>query len=125
MSNVQTSNSFASSDNSFNQSITSQDTQSRKHKLALLFAGATLAASVVTGLPAYAQSNSTWDCYFSNSSFAKRVSISWGHTPSDATWACNAWIPECANNGGCFARRTQVHNPERSPVRINPKYSPY
>lgn len=95
-------------------SVTS--TQSRKRNLALLFAGATLAASAAVGLPAHAQGFSIWDCYRlpypSNSSFVKRIVIWWGHTPSDAAWACNSWLPECgnnANNGGCLP--VTIYNP--------------
>lgn len=56
---------------------------------------------------AFAQetSSSSWDCYLSNQNrrHVGTVDIWWGHTPGDAAWACNNWISECGNNGGCRA----------------------
>ncbi|KZL51010.1 hypothetical protein [Nodularia spumigena] len=77
-----------------------------KSKLALIFAGATLAVSAA--LPAQAQrAESNWDCYLNhqNNIKAGSVNIWWGHTEGDAAWACNNWISDCGNQGGCFVKR--------------------
>jgi hypothetical protein len=80
--------------------------QSMKSKLALIFAGATITL-VSAALPAAARYTSVWDCYLNHkdNKNAGRVNIWWGHTAGDAAWACNNWISECGNNGGCWARR--------------------
>lgn len=46
---------------------------------------------------------SEWICVKGKPQLGK-VEIWWGHTPGDATWACNSWISKCGNaKGGCTA----------------------
>jgi len=77
-----------------------------KNKMAVIFAGTTLAV-MNTALPALASYTTVWDCYLRHDSnkYAGRVSIWWGHTEGDAAWACDSWISECGNNGGCWTRQ--------------------
>ena len=79
-----------------------------KSKLALILAFATVTFAVTTAaLPAQAQrSYSDWGCYLNNqeNQLVDNVRIWWGHTPGDAAWACNSWISDCGNQGGCFAK---------------------
>ncbi|WP_437930036.1 hypothetical protein WMF37_12665 [Sorangium sp. So ce291] len=48
---------------------------------------------------------SDWNCFrTSDGKFFGRTTIWWGHTPGDATWACNNWVSACGNAaGGCTA----------------------
>ncbi len=76
-----------------------------KSKLTLIFAGTALA--VLIGSPVLANYTSKWSCRLEHrdNQYVGDVSIWWGHTEEDAAWACYNWIPECGNNGGCWARR--------------------
>ncbi|MBR8833398.1 MAG: hypothetical protein DSM106950_04975 [Stigonema ocellatum SAG 48.90 = DSM 106950] len=44
--------------------------------------------------------NTIWTCY-NNSKPVGDVTIWWGHKERDAEWACNKWISQCGNGGGC------------------------
>jgi hypothetical protein len=52
-----------------------------------------------------AQARTTWNCYTVMDGVHRgRVTIWWGHTPTDAQWACNNWISICASSHrGCYA----------------------
>ena len=76
-------------------------------KLALIFTGASLAITTAVS-PVLAQGHtSKWACRLlhKDNQYVGDVEIWWGHTEGDASWACNEWISECGNNGGCWARR--------------------
>ena len=46
-----------------------------------------------------------YSCYLKSDKSSKgRVTIDWGFTTGDATWACDAWNSACGNGGGCFAK---------------------
>jgi len=62
------------------------------------------AATQSTAVHRPADITTTWSCYLSgDGSYQGTVAIWWGHRQEDAQWACNNWIPNCGNNGGCFA----------------------
>ncbi|WP_437763111.1 hypothetical protein WME77_34420 [Sorangium sp. So ce764] len=46
----------------------------------------------------------TWWC-INRAEYVGKVTIWWGHTAVDATWACNEWIETCRNRGGCGSFR--------------------
>ena len=47
---------------------------------------------------------SDWNCFrLADGAFMGRVSIWWGHEREDAQWACNNWIADCGNGGGCVS----------------------
>jgi hypothetical protein len=48
--------------------------------------------------------NTTWTCY-NNGKSVGDVTIWWGHNEGDAEWACNHWISQCGNGGGCTATK--------------------
>jgi hypothetical protein len=45
-----------------------------------------------------------WTCYHYDQPL-KTIGIWWGHEIKDAVWACNNWISECGNGGGCQANK--------------------
>ncbi|WP_437746756.1 hypothetical protein WME73_18605 [Sorangium sp. So ce302] len=50
---------------------------------------------------------STWWC-INRAEYVGKVTIWWGHTSVDATWACNEWIDTCRNRGGCGSFRLDL-----------------
>jgi hypothetical protein len=79
-----------------------------KSKFGLVFAGVIVAVMGIAS-PAFSQKTSNWSCYLNSSDVNSllvpvgNVKIWWGHTETDATWACNNWLSTCGNNGGCTA----------------------
>jgi hypothetical protein len=45
-----------------------------------------------------------WQCNLKRDGQKKgNVTITWGHTAGDAAWACDNWVSDCGNEGGCDA----------------------
>ncbi|WP_437746757.1 hypothetical protein WME73_18615 [Sorangium sp. So ce302] len=55
------------------------------------------AEAVGTAQQAVWVSKTAWNCHYLGSRKVGAVGIWWGHNYWDADWACNSWIPECAN----------------------------
>ncbi|WP_437746743.1 hypothetical protein WME73_18535 [Sorangium sp. So ce302] len=52
----------------------------------------------------------TWHCWaFNWNPMAGQVTIWWGHTQTDALWACNQWIADCRRGGGDCVTAKQVN----------------
>lgn len=49
------------------------------------------------------------------------VTINWGHTAGDAGWACDNWISNCGNRGGCNATGSGVVTDNKSTWSCNLK----
>ena len=48
--------------------------------------------------------SSDWRCYLmSDASPRGSVHIWWGHNEGASRWACNNWVSDCMNYGGCFS----------------------
>ncbi|WP_437900407.1 hypothetical protein [Sorangium sp. So ce124] len=55
---------------------------------------------------------STWVCkqWWGYWKEVGRVTIWWGHTRSDALWACQNWVAACYNHGdGCYTDSSPVY----------------
>ena len=71
--------------------------------LPVIVAAVALLGIVVDPTPAQADRQTHWRCWHNEHAMGA-VDIWWGHTPTDAAWACNQWISECGNaSGGCTA----------------------
>ncbi|VEP18286.1 conserved exported hypothetical protein [Hyella patelloides LEGE 07179] len=78
----------------------------KRQSTLLILASATLTLTIA--LPVLAQNyTSRWACHLKHrdNQYVGKVEPWWAKTKGDAEWACNAWISECGNNGGCWARR--------------------
>ncbi|KYF53040.1 hypothetical protein BE08_37410 [Sorangium cellulosum] len=53
----------------------------------------------------------TWRCWaFNWNPMAGQVTIWWGHTATDALWACNQWVGDCRRGGGSCVRAEKVND---------------
>jgi|GEM_PF-3853632 len=60
---------------------------------------------------------STWNCLrASDGHYVDRVTITWGHTAGDASWACNNWLGSCGSGGGCTAVGHPRGNPDKCDI---------
>lgn len=65
---------------------------------------AALALTSTLANTSVARADTSWDCFRkSDGRYTQRVTIWWGHTARDATWACNEWVSNCGASGGCVA----------------------
>ncbi|RUT03918.1 hypothetical protein DSM106972_048320 [Dulcicalothrix desertica PCC 7102] len=78
--------------------MSNNSNQSIKSKFALIFVSTIFA--VTTTVPAGAANRtSDWTCLHKyTDQQLGRVIIWWGHKREDAAWACNSWLPQCANS---------------------------
>lgn len=58
-------------------------------------------AAATTTVSGAARADSSWNCFRNDGRLMSRITIWWGNTPTDASWACNQWISDC--NGSCMA----------------------
>jgi hypothetical protein len=87
-------------------------------KVAALGIGMLVLGNVTTW--AAATTTTKWMCtarQYGAGADVGNVSITWGHTPGDAAWACNHWISGCQGySGGCTASQyspTVLTSPSR------------
>jgi hypothetical protein len=90
-----------------NNHLTATVTDTKKSNYVVAIFATALALTSFT-LPVFAQrANSSWQCYLTNRQNQRvggTITIWWGHTPADAAWACNNWVPQCGNDpSGCYA----------------------
>lgn len=64
--------------------------------------------------PPSANVTTDWTCVNSSGAPSGDVSIWWGHTPVDAGWACNTWVPACG--ASCTAVAGQKPKPAPPPT---------
>lgn len=83
------------------------------HALTLVATLCGLAGTAAAAEPGTNKPKTNWSCNRKdNRQHTGDVAIWWGHTPGDASWACNQWIAACKNNGGCNAAKA---NPRGAP----------